>query len=119
MTYSIDFRKKVLSIKQRDQLSFDAVAERFGVGKATVFRWSKRIEAQRTRQKPATKIDMAALARDVEMYPDAYQYERAERFGVSQRGIGAALKRLGVSGKKNLSRTRKRKPPHSEPSRQR
>jgi len=39
---------------------------------------------------------MQALARDVVEYPDSYQYERAERFGVSQRGIALALKRLGV-----------------------
>lgn len=74
-----------------------------------MFRWSKRIEAQRTRHKPATKrctelvevIDGEALKKDVAMYPDAYQYERAARFGVSQRGICWALKRLGISRKKN------------------
>jgi hypothetical protein len=40
---------------------------------------------------------MEALKRDVEKYPDAYQYERAQRLGVSQRGIGYAWKRLGIS----------------------
>ena len=44
---------------------------------------------------------MEALKRDVEEYPDAYHYERAQRLGVSQRGIGYALKRLGISRKKN------------------
>ena len=62
-----------------------------------MFRWSKRIEAQHPRHKPATKIDMDALKQDVEAYPDAYQYERAERFGVSRRTIGYAWKRLGIS----------------------
>lgn len=119
MTYSIDFRRKVLLIKEREELTFEAIAERFGVGKASVFRWSKHIEAQRTRKKPATTIDMVALARDVERYPDAYQYERAERFGVSQRGIGAALKRLGISWKKKRSRIRKRTQPHGVPFRRR
>lgn len=101
MAYSLDFRPKVLLIKEREKLSFEKVAEHFGVGKASVFRWSKRIEAQRTRHKPATKIDGEALKKDVARYPDAYQYERAARFGVSQRGIGWALKRLGISRKKN------------------
>ena len=100
MTYSTDLRHQALSIKQRDQLSFEAVAERFGVGRASVFRWSKQPEVKRTRHKPATKIDMEALKQDVEQYPDAYQYERAERFGVSRRGIGYALQRLGISRKK-------------------
>jgi transposase len=62
-----------------------------------------RIEAQSTGNKPATRIDMEKLKQEVQRYPDAYQYERAERFGVSQTGIGAALRRLGISRKKNLS----------------
>ena len=44
---------------------------------------------------------MNALEEDVKTHPDAYQYERAARLGVSQRAIGNALKRLGVSYKKN------------------
>ena len=87
MTYSTDFRRKALLIKPRDHLSFEAIAKRFDVGQASVSRWSKQIEARR-RNKPATKIDMEALKQEVEQYPDAYQYERAERLGVSRRGIG-------------------------------
>jgi transposase len=104
MTYSLDFRKKVLAIKEEENLSFEAVAQRFGIGsKNTVFRWSKKLEPCRTRNKPATKIDMEALARDVEQHPDAYQYERAQRLNVSESGVQAALKRLNISHKKNTS----------------
>ena len=102
MTYSIDFRQKVLWIKEREQLSVDKTAERFGVGRTSVVGWSKQIEAKNTRHQPATKIDMEKLKADVEKYPDAYQSERAERFGVSQTGICAALKRLGISRKKTV-----------------
>ena len=101
MTYSTDFRRKVLEIKERDGLSSEKVAALFGVGKSSVSRWAKRLEPCRTRSKPATKIDMKLLARDVGLYPDAYQYERAERFGCGRRGIGEALKRLKISRKKN------------------
>lgn len=107
MTYSIDLRRKVLLIKEREPVSFETIAERFDVGKASVFRWSKQIEGSRTRNKPATKIDMEALKQDVEEYPDAYPYERAQRLGVSRRGIGDALKRLGISRKKKRSLIRK------------
>lgn len=100
MTYSLDFRKKVLEVKEREQISFEEVSARFSVGKASVFRWSKQLEAQPTRDKPATKIDMEKLKTDVERYPDAYQYERAPRLGVSRKAIGYALKRLGISRKK-------------------
>ena len=60
MTYSIDFRKKVLSIKEQDQLTFSEVSQRFGVGQATVVRWSKNLEPKRTRNKPTIKLNWEA-----------------------------------------------------------
>jgi len=101
MTYSVDFRRKVLSVRDQEGLSLAETATRFGVGVASVNRWLKQLEPKRTRDTPATKIDMQALAEDVERYRDAYRYERAQRLGVSASGIGHALKRLGVSHKKN------------------
>ncbi|MBV8357141.1 MAG: transposase [Deltaproteobacteria bacterium] len=100
MTYSLDFRRKALYVREQEGLTIAEVATRFGVGIASVVRWLKKVEPQRTRNKPATKIDMAALAQDVRNNPDAYQYERAQRLGVSQKGIGHALRRLGVTYKK-------------------
>lgn len=101
MSYSLDFRRKVLEVRQREGLSIAQVAERFAVGKASVMRWLKRIE-----RKPSgfrhRKLDMAALQQDVRDYPDAYQYERAARLGVTQNAICYALKhKLRVSNKKN------------------
>uniref|UniRef100_UPI004056A75C helix-turn-helix domain-containing protein n=1 Tax=Candidatus Electronema sp. TaxID=2698783 RepID=UPI004056A75C len=51
MAYSIDFRRKVLAIKERDGLSFEKTALRFGISESSVFRWSKRLEPCRTRNK--------------------------------------------------------------------
>ena len=79
------------------------MAARFCVGAASVMRWIKNPEPKTTRNKPATKIDMQVLAQDVKQYPDAYQFERAKRLGVSKQGIYHALKRLGVSYKKNVA----------------
>ena len=107
MGYSIDFRRQVLEIKARDSLSFEETAHRFGISTSSVSRWAKRLEPCRTRNKPATKIDPDQLIRDVEQYPDAYQHDRAERFGCSQRGICEALKRLKISRKKKLFSIRK------------
>ena len=53
------------------------------------------------RDKPTTKLDMIQLAKDVELAPDAYQWERAKRLGVAERTIGYGLQRLRVSYKKN------------------
>jgi transposase len=101
MTYSLDFRLKVLSVKEKESLSFAETAERFCVGLASIVRWSKRPEPQKRRYKAPTKINMEALKEDIALYPDAYQYERAERLHISKAGIWYALKRLRVTYKKN------------------
>jgi transposase len=87
MTYSIDFRKKVLSIKEQENLTLVEVSKRFGIGQASVMRWSQDIEPKRTRNKPTIKLNWEALAPEVEEHPESYQYERAAGFGVSQPGI--------------------------------
>jgi transposase len=103
MTYSLDFRKKVLSIKETENLSFAQTAKRFDIGIASIVRWTKHIEAKTSRNKPATKINMEALRKDIRTYPDAYQRERAERFGISKSGIWHALNRLKITRKKKAS----------------
>ena len=101
MSYSIDFRKQVFKIKSQERLTFEQTGERFGIPRRTLFRWQKRIEPITKRNKPSTKVDMDALRKDVEQNPDHYQYERAKKFGVAQSTIYYALKRLGVTNKKN------------------
>ena len=102
MTYSLDFRRGVISIRKAEKLTISEASERFGVGIATITRWLKRIEPQLTRIKPATKVDMIALARDVREQPDAYQYERAVRLGCSPKGIAHALARMNITYKKSF-----------------
>lgn len=102
MTYSLDMRKKILTIRCEEGLSMAEVAKRFGVGVASVMRWSKNIECIKKRNR-STKIDMEAIKKDVETYPDAYQSERAGRLGVSEYCVWYALKRLGVTYKKTLN----------------
>jgi len=103
MSYDIKFRRQVLKIRAAEKLSLTKVAERFGISKQTVYNWTKRIEEKKKRFKPSTKIDMACLAEDVKTYRDAYHYERSRRLQVSIRCVGYALKRLGVSYKKNTN----------------
>ena len=101
MTYSLDFRKKVLQVKEEQGLSLLETAKRFGIGIASVMRWTKKIEPQSTREKPCHKINMEDLKQDIMEIPDAFLVERAKRFGVSHNAIWLALKRLGVTYKKN------------------
>ncbi|WP_440864305.1 IS630 transposase-related protein [Symbiopectobacterium purcellii] len=100
MSYSIDFRRKVISTRKNEGLSIRETAKQFRIGPASVSRWINQIEskASTTRQR---KIDKSELIKDVEQYPDAYQKERAERFGVCQKAIWQALKKLGLTYKKN------------------
>ena len=102
MAYSKDFRQTALSIREKQGLSLLETAELLGIGVASLFRWTKKPEANKTRNEPAIKIDREALARDVEEKPDDFQYERAIRLGVSESWVGRALKRLKVSRKKRV-----------------
>lgn len=101
MAYSLDFRRHVFKVKQKEQLTFQELSDRFSIPIRTLFRWQQRIEPKTKRNKPSTKIDMEALRKDVKDYPDRYQYERAKAFGVSQSAIFYALQRLKISYKKN------------------
>jgi transposase len=103
MTYPLSFRKKVFSIKASEGLTYEETSKRFGIGKTTLVRWHQRLEPLMNRNKPATKVDMNALKQDIEDHPDSYQHERAERLKVSQAGIWYALKRLGITYKKNTT----------------
>ena len=94
-------RKKIIEKKEEEKLSYAKVAKRFGIRAITVFKWSKRLKPKIKRNKMAIKIDMKKLMKDVEENPESYQYERAEKFEVSKSSIGYALKRLGVTYKKN------------------
>ena len=101
--YGISTIKKILFIKYREKLSIRKAAERFCLSPNTVFKWNKGIIPKGKRKCKSRKLDMERLKEDVDKYPDLYQYERAEKFKVSQNCIHKGLKRLGVSYKKNLS----------------
>lgn len=101
MTYSVNYRRKVLSVREKEGLTISEVATRFNVCTSSVNRWLKSLEPKNKRNKAATKIDMEKLKQDVIDYPDSYNYERAKRLSVGVTTIFDALRRLGVSYKKN------------------
>ena len=101
MTYETSFRKQVFKIKEKEKLTYEQTSKRFGINIRTLFRWKhKPIDTQR-RNKPATKINMAGLKKDIDNRPDDYNDERAARFKVSTHAIWAAMRRLKISHKKN------------------
>ena len=106
MTYSLEFRRQVLATKEKQGLTFEETGKLFGLSSRSLQRWSVKLEPCKKRNIQPRKIDKNALVQDVLNYPDDYQWERAKRFGVSDWGIGAALKRWNITHKKN-SRTPK------------
>ena len=102
MTYSADFRAQVIkSVKNKD-MSIRQACTFYNVSKTALQRWLKDSSIKQTRDKAPTKIPNEALLKDVEQYPDDYLYERARRFNCSKTGMHTALKRLGISQKKDF-----------------
>ena len=102
MTYSSDFRSQVIKSVKQQGMSIRQACAFYDISKATLQNWLKDPSIKLTRNKPPSKIPNEALLKDVEKYSDDYMYERAQRFGCSKSGIEAALKRLGISQKKDL-----------------
>ncbi|WP_211752308.1 IS630 transposase-related protein [Nitrosomonas communis] len=91
-----------MPVRKKGRLTIAQAAARFCMEIASVTSWVKNPNLKQTRKKPAAKIDMIALARDVQACPGAYQAERARRPRVSEKGIGHTLRRMNISYKKNL-----------------
>jgi transposase len=100
MTYSVQFRKKVLKLQSEGE-SFIKLSKRFKISTTTISRWKKEINPKLIRNKRPIKIDNEILKKDINDYPDSYSYERARRLGVSTSGIKHAKKRMGITYKKN------------------
>ena len=100
MTYPLQFHQKVFPTKEKFYLTFEQTSQRFDVPIRTLFRWQRKMEPYMTRDKPATRLDMVQLAKDVELASEAYQWERTKRLGIAERTIGYGLQRLRVSYKK-------------------
>ena len=101
MTYSIDYRKQVLS-SIADGMTIREASVFYGLSTSTIHSWQQNLAPKTTRNKPPTKIPDDALIEDVKRYPDDYNYERARRLNCSKTGIFNALKRLGISQKKDF-----------------
>ena len=95
MGYSKDFKDKVIEIMIRDEMSVRKAAQHFNICIQTIQNWKKSTTNKPIPGRPA-KISREQILKDVEQYPDDYQYERAARFGCGTSTIGDALKRLNI-----------------------
>ena len=101
MTYPISFRQHVLSAREKEGLTFEETSERFCIGVASLKRWSKRITPKPYERKKVRRPDPEKPAQDVPDHPDACQYERAARFGVTQKWIRQAFAQTRFDAKKS------------------
>ena len=105
--YNLLFIKKVL--QKRKQYSIRKLAEKYDLSPQTIQKWEKGILPTGKRNKPNVKLDLDLLIEDVKQYPDAYQYERAKRLGVSETCIFHNLKKLGITYKKNAKASKSKR----------
>ncbi|MES2355395.1 MAG: IS630 transposase-related protein [Pseudomonadota bacterium] len=101
MTYPLKFRQHLLKVREEEGLTYAETARCFHIGLSSLMRWVEKPDAVKKRHRQS-RIDREELTKDVELYPDDYQYERARRFGMRTRGMCDALRRLGISRKKKL-----------------
>ena len=100
MSYSLDFRKRVVS-HVGSGCSQEEASRLFKVSRKTIYHWLSKGEdvSDAPRKSYRSKLDKAALAADVRDHPDAYLRERAARFGVSVQTIWYALRQLDIRKK--------------------
>ena len=105
MAYSLDYRKRALELLEEGK-SCSEVSELLGVDRKTLYSWRKRNEAGQLgasypSKRGAYKLDEAAIKTHLKKHPDAYLSELAGVAGGSVQGVRHALKRMGVTRKKD------------------
>jgi len=101
MTYSVDFRKKVMAFVRNGGSQAEA-ARRFDISLWCVQDWLQRkdLAPQQKGVPRRRKLDKEALRAHVRDYPDALLRERAVHFGVRINAIDVALKAMKLTHKK-------------------
>ncbi|QQR68283.1 MAG: transposase [Alphaproteobacteria bacterium] len=101
MTYSVDFRKKVVAYVRGGGGQREA-ARRFDISLWCVRDWLVRSDlAPRQKGVPRRrKLDKEALRAHVRDFPDALIRERAAHFGVYGNSVWMALKAMKITHKK-------------------
>jgi transposase len=109
MAYSMDFRRAAIDYWQSGHSKED-LYEAFKIHPSRVYTWLRH-EAKTGSLAPSypqtrkRKIDLKELEQAVERKPDAYLSELAKQFDCTEPAIFYALKRLGITVKKNSSHT--------------
>ena len=113
--YSLEFRTRAVEALNQG-LSRKKIAEIFKISTKTLYNWEKLLkqtgglECKKLPSVRSTrKITPEKLLAYLEKYPDHYLTEIAKAFGVKASSVGAAMKKFGISRKKNDSILRARR----------
>lgn len=114
MSYPTIFRERAIEYRQAGH-TLEETRKAFKVSISTIQKWEKQWKEKGNLEKkplnrPHKKIDPEKLRAYVAEHPDAYQKEMAEEFHCSATAIQKALKRLGITRKKNTTRYREQNP---------
>jgi len=105
MAYSIDFIKRAVAYRQEGH-TLKQMEEAFGIPSVTYYDWKEKLEkgfafGTKAKGERNRKIDKEALKQAVELNPDAFLWELAERFNCSPVAIHNALEKMDITRKKN------------------
>jgi len=105
VAYSDDLKKKVIEYLG-DGHSQREARDSFHISLSAINKWSQQYERTgEMKNKPLNrsfkKLDPEKLKAYVQEHPDAYQKEMAEKFGCSPSAVRKALRKLGITHKKN------------------
>jgi transposase len=105
MTYSTDFRKKVLEFMNRGHTMREAAGV-FDIALDTVTKWNRKLLKTGSlkdapRRAGFRKLDPEKLRAHVAAHPDAYLAEIGEAFGCNESAVRKAFAKLKITREKN------------------
>lgn len=89
-TYSLEFKKNVLSVKEKEGLDFKETAERFGIPKINVYRWFRDTSDFIVTRRMSEEL----LIKNITEYPNISQRARAKMLFVKQPTISYWIKKI-------------------------
>ena len=111
MAYSEDFRRRALDYLDEGH-TYEELYDAFKIYPSNISKWRKRLTETGSlkpgyRESRKRKIDKEKLLQALEEKPDAYLSELARPYDCTDSAVFYALKKLGVTVKKNGIRTPK------------
>lgn len=105
MVYGLDFRKRVIAYKNSGHTKQET-CQVFGISRNTLYLWENQLEATgildiAPRKRNPRKLLLDQLEAYITAHPDAFLREIAEQFNCRPQSVWSALKKMGITLKKD------------------